>query len=159
MKISIETIGDKQCTVIRKPFDAEWVKEQLSMGIPVVAACDWREGNYYIADFLGDKFYYLNENGSIDTANANCWTWTLTILPPLPRNPTPEDAPLLYRYMAEGLEICGSSGRDALGCRHQTTGGIYLLMSTLLEGNVRVTITHAIHNGERVEIAIGDDDD
>ncbi len=34
--ITIEEINGKKCSVVRKPFDAEWVREQLAIGMPVV---------------------------------------------------------------------------------------------------------------------------
>lgn len=98
MKTSIETRNGKLVTVIRKSFDAEWVGEQLAVGMPVVAE-------------------YLNDGGSTyrkvlrDALERKCYEaqteitplYTITILPALPRNPKPEDVPLLYRYASEGL--------------------------------------------------------
>jgi hypothetical protein len=76
-------------------------------------------------------------------------------LPALPRNPKPEDAALIYRYMAEGIYPKG-----------ERLGGIQISSGELVERcldeehskNIGLEITHAIDTktGERVEIAIKD---
>ena len=69
-----------------------------------------------------------------------------TILPALPRHPKPEHAPLLHRYAAEGLTLMAD-------------GKYYPEPIEVLSDKIRRwnwEITHATHNGERVEIAIED---
>ncbi len=70
-----------------------------------------------------------------------------TALPALPRNPKPEHAALLYRYMAEGFEI---------GFDKNFHSGVpkTIIEMCSKEGS---EITHATHNGNRVEIAITDE--
>jgi hypothetical protein len=82
-------------------------------------------------------------------------THIATALPALPRNPKPEDARLLYRYMAEGIYPKGAR-----------LGGIQISSGELVERcldeehskNIGLEITGAIDSktGERVEIAIKD---
>lgn len=59
-------------------------------------------------------------------------------LPALPRNPRPEDAPLLHMYAAHGLvvQMTGAISAYPFGISHNSE------------------ITHCTHNGERVEVAI-----
>lgn len=69
MKTTIETINNKLCTVIRRPFDAEWVKGQLAMGVPVrvreVHGVQWawvfseNNGRYYSerGERLDERFF------------------------------------------------------------------------------------------------------
>jgi hypothetical protein len=154
--ISIETIGNKKVTVIRKPFDADWVKEQLSMGVPVIA--QWgrvdvqlranrnikeSDNRFYTA---GSAYSSLHES-ELDSI--------VTILPALPRHPNPSDACLLYRYMAEGIRVyirefkeCDNTV-ELLGFEAETG-----YLSTSMWGLKHVEITHCTLNGERAEIAI-----
>lgn len=127
-KVSIEEINGKQCTVIRKPFDAEWVKEQLGMG------------NYVRVETFNMEWERVVSQDFITNTNLK---YILTILPAIPKHPKPEDAPLLYRYMAEGI-IPMYKIHIAAEC--------FLPVSQHCIG--KVTITHATHKGERVEIAI-----
>lgn len=76
-----------------------------------------------------------------------------TALPALPRHPKPEDAPLLYRYMAEGIVPMIKHGLHEDDYNPVT-------LYTDPEGNfcnkLMREITHATHNGERVEVVIND---
>ena len=81
-----------------------------------------------------------------DKIESNKRSLEATALPALPRNPKPEDAPLLYRYMAEGITpVCNYEGD---------------LIDAIYKQWPHLEITHAIDSqtGERVEIAITDGD-
>lgn len=66
-----------------------------------------------------------------------------TALPALPRNPAHEDAETLYRaaclYSSEGLEVNGDDPRTLVA---------------KVKSRINYEITHALYNGERVEIAL-----
>lgn len=125
MKITIETIKGRKCTVIwhvpREPDGIDWPKK-LRVG------------------------YVIRHNQTSEHV--------ATVLPALPRHPKPEHAPLLYRYMAEGIEPMGESV--------EMQGNIvrfpaeHPIHCTVMIGLGCGKITHAIFNGERVEIAIED---
>lgn len=88
MEVTIENIDGQEMTVIlHKNYGMQDVVECLD------------ECNY---DILVDGTYIFF-SGSIGGHKA-------TALPPLPRRPKPEDAPLLYRYMAEGFALKWDSG-------------------------------------------------
>lgn len=85
---------------------------------------------------------------------ANCYA---TALPALPRHPKPEDAPLLYRYMAEIIDITikqTNNDPDCLDFVGLFSEGAEEWFITTDE--YKVEITHAINSdtGERVEVAI-----
>lgn len=71
-----------------------------------------------------------------------------TALPALPRNPKPEDAKLLYRYMAEGIAL-----RTIVDKKYKQSGAL-LFLALELESRSQIEITHATFEGERVEVAI-----
>lgn len=163
-KITKETINGAEFTVVRKPFDAEWVRGQLKMGIPIIAEtideCGKSgrkaRGSHILHDFTNCDEWF---RGSYMAGDASSFSHTLTILPALPRNPKPSDAALLYRYMVEDLIPFGdikvpcaafgeSNGRyQRISVEVSTVGRI---------DNSMPTLTHAIDSqtGERVEIAI-----
>lgn len=68
-----------------------------------------------------------------------------TALPPLPRRPKPEDAPLLYRYMAEGFYIRGNTYNDFEGERQECC---------IMPPTYDDEITGAVHSGNPVDVAI-----
>ena len=114
MQVTIEEINGNKCTVIRKPFDQKWVKEQLDMGIPVLADGTEIYGDnslclYAMAESHnrnGDRIVYNFYAATEELKrNADTFVSTVTILPALPRYPRPEDRLLLYRYMAEGVRL------------------------------------------------------
>lgn len=148
MQVSIEEINGKQRTVIRKDFDPEWVKEQLSMGNTVIAECRGNRGELTYALRLENMIIFTGTMK--DTRISWCGSlieYIITILPPLPKHPKPEDACRLYEYMAEGLDIFVKGDFDDV-----SRGNILMLLAYgVLEGK---EIIHAAHNGERVEIAI-----
>lgn len=156
-KISIEEINGKKCTVIRKDFDAEWVKEQLSMGNAVLAET-WGLTNFMVVGLKDDMYMSIDKSYETifdaEEVSHDRFKHTITILPALPRHPKPEDAPLLCRYMAEGLELYFS---------WDTSKGIIWRVGGFSIDQVinhNSEITHATLNGERVEIAIiGEEDD
>lgn len=125
MKVSIETIYTKKYTVI-------YHDEQLFCKI------------------LGRRLVTLG-NGVLEIfREPECLDHIATALPPLPRNPKPEDAPLLYAYMAEGLTVY-------CDCPVERGLDISIVLATLctfIHGDFE--ITHATLGGERVEIAITD---
>lgn len=154
MKVTIEEINGKQCTVIRKPFDAEWVKGELNRLTSVLVGRDG-EDNFIIHPFLRAD----NSARILDAYKNDCF-YSLTILPALPKHPTPEDASLLYRYMAEGLCM---GGRYRCIEWHQGKWSDWDNCSIMEDLNMGCNtwddefiheITHVTLNSERVEIAI-----
>ena len=144
MKTTIEEINGKLCTVIRKPFDVECVKEQLDIKMPVVVETIEHEVCGKNIKGIHKLHKYIDKNWfcGINIGAEDSWFESIiVVLPALPRYPKPEDAPLLYRYMAEGiipiLDECESLDR-------------MIFTNGFGEGR----ITHATHNGERVEVAI-----
>ncbi len=123
--VTIETIAGKQCTVI-------WHDTK-----PRRFSGDWRVLN------CGSIVLYSPTNRSHHIATA---------LPALPSKPKPSDAPLLYRYMAEGLDLRGIEMRpDSGGWKDpRKIKGVRILLS-----KYPVKITHAIDSetGKRVNIA------
>lgn len=94
-----------------------------------------------------------------------------TALPPLPRNPQPSDAALLYLYAAQGLMVVSEViGNDSNRTIHSYVfvgsgrKGIYTEKNppydctNHLDWFANYPITHALHNGARVEIAITDNE-
>lgn len=158
-RVSIETIGGKLCTVIRRPFDTEWVREQLAMGVPVIAerislqrfllVRDDHEGKY--KGIKADSPYgYYSEGRTIDIA-PHIFEYTITILPALPRNPKPEHAALLYRYASESLNVRYEIMDADLRCADGL--GIGDILNHL--GCCPIEITHCLDTqGNRVEVAI-----
>lgn len=71
-----------------------------------------------------------------------------TALPPLPRHPTEADAPLLFAYASHGIEVWATR-TDFVGKGFTVTGIAVLNML-----GKPLDITHAMHKGERVAIAI-----
>jgi hypothetical protein len=168
IKPTIEEINGRKCTVIRKPFDAEWVKEQLDMGIPIIGEDLCGDRFRIIENCYGsDKWIkaYDEDNSTYDSMTYDQFNYIITTLPALPRYPKPEDAPLLYRYMAEGIVpvlvdksgynggfigFCAISNTQTLLVKHSDGQPITIHMEA--------EITHATMDGERVEIAIEEKD-
>lgn len=98
MTTSVEIATEPLRTIIKRPFDAEYVRSQLEMGIPVVFKHQYLD-NYLIAISINGDI--INHN--CGTTDINSITHTIVTLPPLPRYPKPEDAGLLYAYAAQGL--------------------------------------------------------
>lgn len=96
-----------------------------------------------------DCYVYNLANGDVIYTSATDSAHIATALPPLPRKPKPEDARLLYRYMAEGIEPHDKCGNAKM---QQDYGNAWF---------TKHEITHAINSetGERVEIAIEDRND
>lgn len=145
MQTSVETISGKLCTVIKRPFDAEWVREQLAMGMPYMyEAEDGYRGNFY------PKIRTLVEK-AIDIGRLTP-KYVITILPALPRRPTPEHAPLLYRYASEDVFVVGT-GHD--GPSYPNGLGLSGILHLSKTHKGKAEITHATDtNGNKIEIAI-----
>lgn len=160
MSVAIGTVNGKICTIVRKPFDSEWVREQLALGMPVWAG--YNDGWTIIHGIKGPLFQHikmLTANGS----DKSCFPNIITCLPPLPRKPMPEDARLLYRYMAEGVEPYIIDNfyaneedvpQGTFGCffnnKHLHTSLGCLDPISIIDPE----IVFAIYNGERVAIAL-----
>ena len=135
------------------------------MGMPVLAEVETTLGNriLLIHAYTSEPPMFAvmsNEHGIGDNAGGydshvmnyvrrTDFLSVVTILPALPRHPKPEHAPLLYRYMAEGLEVCGGNYGYVERYSYNLDG-----LLRAIHGHVDTEITHAIYNGERVEIAI-----
>ena len=91
-----------------------------------------------------DTDEFLCRSGSLEFGRLH--THIATALPPLPRHPKTDDAPLLYRYMAEGIMLRGKCF-DIFG---ETEDDVLIVPQMDSE------ITHAIDSetGERVDVAI-----
>lgn len=179
---TIEHISGKPYTVIRKPFDAEWVREQLAMGNKVLFEVDVPE---MVAKYKGER-YVFDKQGQFESSLrypvygtetivmdiANCFKddnlETLTILPPLPFHPTADDARLLYRYMAEGVAVvvrtegCYSDdfGQPIPDDRWEGEIGLLGLLNNwdcTTPDKEPVEITHATTNGTPSPVAIIDE--
>ena len=161
MKTTIEEINGKKCTVIRKPFDAEYVKAQLDIGEMVtIRKDDPNSLKIMRTTFL--RHAVDDELSALVVSHGNTWMvsgmpfaffhdWEIEEkLPALPRNPKPEDARLLYRYMAEGIVIYGDSQVSGEGCINHKYEGY--------ENSRPNEITHAINSetGEKIEVAINE---
>lgn len=192
-KVSIEEINGRYCTVIRKPFNAAWIKEQLDMGNPVIVGDDiWHDGGgeeHIIRRLLleevhkpskpsilqpplhGDEHLrYYGSGGSpfgswTPLRDSECLKYTYSILPPLPRHPKQEDAPLLHRYMAEGLDILAQVINNEDGEVVEESDYISFMDGILFINNgygqtalsfdySHLRITHTFLNDECVEAAI-----
>lgn len=135
METSIETINGKLCTVIHSD-------EPKPLG-----------RNIFTKAYPSPFGYNIYGNYMIEVEGR--WENPLlaTALFALPRNPTPEDAPLLYRYASEGIRIIATVG---LGKKSLPDAFIASLIH-LHDGREHYTITHAVDNhGNRVEVAIHD---
>jgi len=158
MKVTIENNN----TVIRREFDAEWVKGELAMGNYVKAEYNSFEDKtercviHYYTDnsYKGMHPYKVRHHGDDDGFNEGIFTDTLTILPPLPKYPKPEDAPLLYRYMAEGIIPVLHHARNGKSLSFFTWKVGNDLDCYGMEGVDHLLLDHATHNGERVEVAL-----
>lgn len=123
MKTSIETINGKLCTVI------------------------WHD---YIPNksTLGRRFAELYGDVRVFFMDADCLRQIATALPALPRHPKPEDAKLLWRYMAEGMYIRGRGIiKVEVGSDFQWLGGLHGMPA-------EITYVVDAETGESVEVAI-----
>lgn len=140
-KITIEEINGKEFTIVRKPYNAEWVKDELEIGCVVLEKKGNQDGKqgwiYMYSIHQLDDLYYQDIIKDVESV-------IVAVLPALPRHPKPEDAPLLYKYMSEGLMPVFDGKKPA--CDYLTTRSI--------EGIWMLTITHATHNNELIKIAI-----
>lgn len=99
----------------------------------------------YERPVVPEYFWCPMDNGSRRVLTP--WgTRVATALPALPRHPKPEDAPLLYLYMAEGI----------IPIWHREYNDPEVVAFRLYEKDVE--IDYATHNGEQVEIAIREND-
>jgi hypothetical protein len=121
-------------------------------------------------NLLGRRFAKLSGGALAFFKDANCLHHIATALPPLPRYPKPSDAALLYRYVAEGITpvfkwrlgsgfFVGVSSVNIAGSKNspvwlvETPRYVTRLLAECpnAEG---WEITHALHNGQRVDVAI-----
>jgi hypothetical protein len=110
MKTQIKHTADgTPYTEIQKPFDAEWVKEQLKMGMPVVAVSK-RNENLYLYEIAPSKMTHAGK--IIDSFYAasfgmpryeDDFNYTIANLPALPKHPENTDINLILQYWANGL--------------------------------------------------------
>lgn len=166
MKPTIETINGQLCTVVRKPFDAEYVKEQVSIGNTVRVEIFSRA--FSICYVRGEDFYGLDETGEPDYVEVIdlCDVQMVTTLPALPRRPENNEATirLLHAYRAAGLIPLGRSKNEGAHSKYKvlsnnpTPNGSYESEPEIGEFIIKIgdEITHAIDTdtGERVEIAL-----
>lgn len=109
---------------------------------------------------LGRRFTTLFGGIYAVFMDSDCLDHIATALPPLPRNPKPKDAPRLHLYAAHGIGVYLAT--EEFGLSDPTIarfigrfdnwwcvegGGVTMSFS-------KCRIRHAIHNRERVEIAI-----
>jgi len=137
MTITIETINGVEYTVV------------------------WHNDNY---EYRGlDSAYYTRDDGTRVISNIGWLSYEdslfaisssssiiATARPALPRYPKPEDAPLLYRYKAENID---PQFQKEINGRNITLGFLEYIEGRYHDGE-GFEITHAKHNGKRVNIAI-----
>jgi hypothetical protein len=169
MKVSAEIISGTPATIIRHPFSerVEWVRAQLALGVPVVVEDEKGRGIItrfeYCETWKEHKYHMEYSAGNSWILNGECFTHTVQILPALPRNPTPDDAGLLYRYASEGLtpvtDDSLDKGMPLYGIQHgKAVLGFHISGYSGEETGLfpleDLTITHAVlANGTRVEVA------
>lgn len=133
--ITIEEIDGQKMTVV-------WRDDPASMF--------WDDAYFIGVDELGCRSGF-SEKGDLQ----------YTAIPALPRKPEPEDARLLYRYMAEGIEVVYSY-KDHCGeaCAISAASNLDSL-EWCVSKQYRIELKHAINSetGERVEIAIKENED
>lgn len=144
MQVTTERLNGNPVTVIRRPFDiAKFTSRLYHTGEAIFVEIRGLPGRaIYVSCMPGNEvsLYYMDDLVYVhegDILNE------ILILPPLPRNPLPEDVPLLYRYAAEAI--------------HVVFDGI-LSFPAFDTWNVGhgPRITHAIHDGEQVDVAFGE---
>lgn len=160
--MSVETVNGCDVTIIRNPFDVEWVREQLGAGIcPLVEYT----GKWDIASFV--YFAKYDDEAEIPTySNIFCprekryiigvhnseLPHTVTILPALPRNPKPEDIRLIHRYLAEGIRPFAVA-QTPKGLPLGSWCGLGVLEA--VEASRDMEVKYAFNNSdEEIEIAI-----
>jgi len=144
MEITIQT--DPLCTVIKKKFDAEYVKAELARGNPV-AICYIQERETITGKSISDMRYAVVANpGQVKYYRKQKDIQVVVALPPIPKNPTPDDAELLYLYASHGLRVEGVD---------QKRDKYHRDLHDIIEFNIGSTIIHAIDsNGEKHSVAI-----
>lgn len=146
---TIETINGKPYTVIRKPFDAEWVREQLVIEQSVLAEKS-RGKLFTLWNCVEDNF----QSGGGDFHRKEDFTHIITILPPLPRNPKPDDVKevsrVLYLYGCHNIFLHGTTIEKG---RSFAIGGVCTIIKSIIDGGT-VTIEMGELNGNPVKVAI-----
>lgn len=160
MKTSVETIKGKLCTVIRKPFDLEGVREHFvyndSLQLEIQhSKYDKDRNKYYL---IPERQSALSFNEARKIRSASDIVYIITALPALPRNPTPEDAPLFSVYESHGLfAIIDVGGDGDLIQPSNISGKLYITEGwndyRLVDGVDSVAYV-SDKDGNRVEIAI-----
>ena len=103
MKVTIEKIKDKKYTVVWRDEGYDFICQKYKdsrLNLPVSYP------NCYLrfSDDLGVLYYDIWVADIIKNKRESVEFYLkITALPALPRNPKLEDAPLMFRYMAEGL--------------------------------------------------------
>lgn len=150
MKVTVETINGKPCTVIRKPFDAEFVISQLNLGIPVLVEATNSKRTVMVRK---DRTVILADHLCKEAKHMGLVS-TVTILPPLKHG----DAHAVSLYKANGiypLMNVGGSGDieepvDIRGQLFVSDGWSHRLV------DITDSYSHACCKGQRVEIAIAE---
>lgn len=132
MKTTIETINGKPMTVV-------W------HGVASVGNFTKEYADLWRWEPLNDGSAILIDIDHIATA-----------LPALPRHPKHSDAPLLYRYMAEGIVPRGNYYDTHAGKERRDHSALSFMTYMYDCNNCRREITHATDSatGERVSVAI-----
>lgn len=132
LKVTKETINGKLCTVI-------WHSPEPRQGC------------------LDDVLWGYNGVGEI-YSNYYGHEHIATALPALTRNPTPEDAPLLYRYASEGIEVqYGYTDHTGEHCLLAADNGGYAALDWVLGKQYKVGFEKAVDKDDnRIDVAILD---
>lgn len=156
MKTHIETINGKECTVIKKPFDAEWVKGKLTIKQCVQLGYKYHSNIFYAISYKDDYFEGIKDGQAFShSVLASNFEHTITILPALPKYPAAQDAGLLYQYASEGLFAVINYKTAHEG--HWSWGSIGCGESWLKKDELNMSTTHCIDaDGNRHDIAIID---
>ena len=158
-----ENINGKEYNVIRKPFDAEYVREQLAMGVPVVAETADDDEVVLLDSFREDRFrgYYQNERTTNNNWGAKYLKSIICRLSPIPLNPEPKHAQLLNLYAANGVGFkvltsgCYSDdyGREIPNDTwedHINLLGVLVGWDCTPPSKAPLEITHLLYNGETI---------
>jgi hypothetical protein len=118
-----ETINGKEYNVILKPFDADYVRDQLAMGMPVIGESEGRafaivseSERFAIQDeTVWNVLYYGSGLEIYSGLEKGSWIeFIRTTLPPLPRHPKLEHQGLLHLYVAHGVDAWGEYFNNAV---------------------------------------------
>ncbi len=153
MKTTIEKINGVEHTVVWvQPYKRKTLEQTAQDGLTYWHDKGWTE-HYY--DYIKNP---ITNETLITAKQANHHIHAIA-LPPLPRNPTADDAKLLHLYASYGLQLCGTfyANVNKIGNQDFSSSSFLMyLLSVLKAGLVtNCKITHIIdEQDKKVEVAI-----